>query len=361
MFTDLSPKNDDKNSIGFFIIILILIFSYKTKRKPVFNLFGCGVLVFLFNNLSLHLNNRDKDLHSCTNVDFFTIESINICNNINKYSLKNDFNLLTFSKFKNKKNPFLFQHLLLLSGDISLNPGPDQIYELKNEIWSPFKKRGLHFLHININSLLPKIDELRSIAGKSNAAIIGISETKLDNSVLNSEIDIENYTIIRRDRNRNGGGVACYIRRDICFNELNIFSSDIENICFNILLKNMQPIKVCVFYRPPNFNKFVEEITNDFKKLYTEKTEVIILGDININLLQNGKYTLNLKNSIASETANTHPLLKQYGQFISNFGLTQLIKEPTRITCETSTLIDHILINSDEKISQYGVIDTGII
>ena len=33
---------------------------------------------------------------------------------------------------------------------------------------------------------------------------------------------------------------------------------------------------------------------------------------------------------------------------------------PTRVTCETSTLIDHILINSDEKISQYGVIDIGI-
>ena len=123
--------------------------------------------------------------------------------------------MLTFSKVKYKKTHFLFQHLLLLSGDISLNPGPNQEYQLNNGTWSPFKKRGLHFLHININSLLPKIDELRSIAQKSKAAVIGITETKLDKSVLNSEIDIVNYVIIRRDRNRNGGGVACYIRSDI--------------------------------------------------------------------------------------------------------------------------------------------------
>ena len=104
----------------------------------------------------------------------------------------------------------------------------------------------------------------------------------------------------------------------------------------------------------------MKEISKDFNKLHTEKNEVIILGDLNINLLQNGKYTLNIKNSSSSEIVTPHPLLKQYKQFISDFGLTQLIKNPTRVTCETSTLIDHILINSDEKISQCGVIDIGI-
>ena len=49
--------------------------------------------------------------------------------------------------------------------------------------WLPFSNRGLHFLHINVNSLLSKIDELREIAKKSRAMIIGISESKLDKSV----------------------------------------------------------------------------------------------------------------------------------------------------------------------------------
>ena len=43
-----------------------------------------------------------------------------------------------------------------------------------------------------------------------------------------------------------------------------------------------------------------------------------------------------------------------------NYGLGQLIDCPTRITCNTSTLIDHILTNTQENISQLGVIDTAI-
>ena len=95
--------------------------------------------------------------------------------------------------------------LLLLSGDISLNPGPINGSQQHNyDQWAVFKKRGLHFVHININSLLPKIDELRYIAKLSEAAVIGISESKLDDSVLSSEIQIENYDLIRSDRNRHG-------------------------------------------------------------------------------------------------------------------------------------------------------------
>ena len=40
--------------------------------------------------------------------------------------------------------------------------------------------------------------------------------------------------------------------------------------------------------------------------------------------------------------------------------MTEIIKKPTRITCSTFTLLDHILTNSSEKISQKRVIDVGI-
>ena len=64
---------------------------------------------------------------------------------------------------------------------------------------------------LNINSLLPKIDELRHVARLINAAVIRFSESKLDKSITNSEILIDNYDILLCDRNRNGGGVACYV------------------------------------------------------------------------------------------------------------------------------------------------------
>ena len=40
--------------------------------------------------------------------------------------------------------------------------------------------------------------------------------------------------------------------------------------------------------------------------------------------------------------------------------MTEIIKEPTRITGSTSTLLDHIVTNSSEKFFQKGVTDVGI-
>ena len=58
----------------------------------------------------------------------------------------------------------------------------------RNE-WNVFKKRGMHFIHINTNSLLPKIDEVRYISNITNAPVIGISETKLYETILSSELE----------------------------------------------------------------------------------------------------------------------------------------------------------------------------
>ena len=212
-------------------------------------------------------------------------------------------------------------------------------------MWEPFVKKGLHFIHVNINSLLPKIDELRSIAKKSNAAVIGITESKLDESVLNSEIHIDNYSLIRCDRNRHGGGVACYVRDDISYNQKTIFNNGVESIFVDIHLPKTKPFTVGIFYRPPDKSKFIETITEDFCNLNTENNDLFILGDMNINL---------------NEKKSTCPLVKKYEEFILTFGLKQLIQQPTRITSTSSSLIDHVLTNANDKISQSGILDIGL-
>ena len=59
--------------------------------------------------------------------------------------------------------------------------------------------------------MLPKIDELRHIARLTNTAVIGISESKLDDSVLTSEIQIDEYDLLRCDRNKRGAVAWCYL------------------------------------------------------------------------------------------------------------------------------------------------------
>ena len=78
---------------------------------------------------------------------------------------------------------------LILSGDISLNPGPtpNSVFQ---SFWKPFENKRLHFFRVNINSILPKLYKLKMIAGNTEAAIIGITESKIDNSISEREVKI---------------------------------------------------------------------------------------------------------------------------------------------------------------------------
>ncbi len=67
-----------------------------------------------------------------------------------------------------------------------------------DEQYKSFKSNGLHFIHLNINSILSKMEQLRIIALKTNAAVIGLSESKLDDTVVDEEISINGYTVLPR-------------------------------------------------------------------------------------------------------------------------------------------------------------------
>ena len=69
-------------------------------------------------------------------------------------------------------------------GDISLNPSPLSNPQVFKQEWQDFRKRGLYLIHLNMNSLLLKIDELRDIAQRTKAAVISISKSKHDSTVL---------------------------------------------------------------------------------------------------------------------------------------------------------------------------------
>ena len=116
-------------------------------------------------------------------------------------------------------------------------------------------------IHLNRNSILSKIDEFRVIAKKSKAAVIGITESKLGGTVLDGEINIDGYEVIRSDRNRHGGGLACYVRNDISFNIRSDFSDEIDSILFDMLLPiKTKPILLGILSRPPNQFKFLDKL-----------------------------------------------------------------------------------------------------
>ena len=143
------------------------------------------------------------------------------------------------SKCKNHAKYLIL--ILLLPGDISLNPGPPHNSQIEGLSWNVFDKKGLHFLHINVNSLSPKIEEIRFIAKKCKATVIGITGTKLDGTIFDAKIYIEGCSIVRCDSDRKGGRVACYIKHDICFSTKNILFKKIESIFVDLLFRKPSP------------------------------------------------------------------------------------------------------------------------
>ena len=100
-------------------------------------------------------------------------------------------------------------------------------------------------------------------------------------------------------------------------------------------------------------------MTYNFDKLSPESTDIFILGDMNINILKNGVNFLERTTCLNGSTP-IETILKKYKTFCSSFSLLQIINSPTRVTSNTSSLIDHILTNANDKISNSGVIDVGL-
>ena len=107
----------------------------------------------------------------------------------------------------------------------------------------------------------------------------------------------------------------------------------------------MKPFLITTWYRPPNSSidklKELEKLLQDI--VYEDK-ESIIMGDINIDIS---------KDSFDTNSAEL--------KFITDlFQYDQKINEPTRVTKDTRTLIDHFYSNRTDLITLAGILKITI-
>ena len=151
-----------------------------------------------------------------------------------------------------------------------------------------FQGKSLNICHLNINHILPRFFELQCLLSeaKSNTHIICFSETLLSDSVKNKEINVQGYTIHRRDRigKLGGGELLIYsskelntIRRD------DIEMQEMEAIWIELVNNYRQPLLIGYMHRPPNSRaEWVNKFETMLLKVDTEDKELIILGDLTL-------------------------------------------------------------------------------
>jgi chorismate mutase len=193
-----------------------------------------------------------------------------------------------------------------------------------------------------------KLNDIKVILTRDKYDVFTISETWLWHCIEDSEIEIDDYHVIRCDRPsvktyKRGGGILAYVHKKYELTEMkHSFSSPekVQAIKFSIDMKYLKPIIIISIYRvadtPTSFIKQLEAET-----LQSNDKEIFILGDLNIDQLC--------------------PNENQLKPLITSLGLHQLIKTPTRVTDKTKTLIDLIITNSPHcDAKNTGVIRCGL-
>ena len=87
----------------------------------------------------------------------------------------------------------------------------DSIYERLKEF---AKMRGLKIIHQNINGLIRKLGMVDILLKETDRAIdiFAITETHLSRDIKDGELNLDNYTFVRKDHETGiGGGVGCFI------------------------------------------------------------------------------------------------------------------------------------------------------
>ena len=123
--------------------------------------------------------------------------------------------------------------------------------------------------------------------------VIGLSQIKfkIDKDQL-VNTSLLNYKFVSQPSRYEAGGVGFYIHNKLRFrvrSDLRLITDDFESMWIEIDIKNNRNMLCGIFYRHPNSNleSFTYSLYANIEKVHRESKYCIVIGDFNINLLNN--------------------------------------------------------------------------
>ena len=218
-------------------------------------------------------------------------------------------------------------------------------------------------LYFNSNSISNKLFAIKSYVNTYNPAIICITETKIDNDFDDNELLGPEFTVYRKDLNKNGGGVLIAISNKCKhINVLKSTKGTKETVTASIQIANV-PLNITTHYRPPSEPDVIglDELFNQDHSKYPS----IYMGDFNLPDIDR---KINPKGQVKpySPRKIVH---SQALDIIEAYNLTQLIHQSTHNRGNTldlvlveNSLLDDIIIKCEvlPPISDHNMILTTI-
>ena len=125
---------------------------------------------------------------------------------------------------------------------------------------------------VNINGMRGKRAELAELVNSTQADILVITETKIDNTMNPSEfLPRLSDGSIQRNINAHGDGVMLAMKKGIIAEEVEFKASKSGEItCAKIQLAKANPLYVCAYYRPPsNATESLDILESALEELHT--------------------------------------------------------------------------------------------
>ena len=240
--------------------------------------------------------------------------------------------------------------LILLAGDVALNPGPT----INSNYTSDLKLNQLNALYLNARSLkafvpadndssfkVCKITLLQHLVYSGSYDLICICETWLNESVLSSEL-LPGYSIFRCDRvGKIGGGVLVAIKSNIrAIRRMDLEREDVELVVVEFTTQCNKTTILYTFYRPPNSCPDVIQHLNTSLQSNPESSNVILIGDFNLPAID---WSLNQQ----TPATNGGQLEESFCDLIEDNFLQQCISGSTH---KDGNKLDLLLCNCPENI-----------
>ena len=200
-----------------------------------------------------------------------------------------------------------------------------------------------------------KIERIRELAIENDAILISLTESHLNENILDAEININGFDLFRQDRQlAQKGGIITYIKDTISSTAKIVCAGSqgrIEYLCIYFSDKDLLFITI---YRPPSenhqhFYEVLKKIDEYILSLPTTPS-IILTGDFNYPRIRwsNGVAT----SSPAGTGQNPSPYTLI--NFADSHFLTQIIEQPTR----GRNILDLLFTNNDDIFSTIEVAKT---
>jgi hypothetical protein len=210
---------------------------------------------------------------------------------------------------------------------------------------------NIKIFHQNIQNLISRVVPLEIIFQEINPNIAILSEHNLKDQELNA-LKIEGYSInayFCRKLENKGGGVLILSKNEIGGRHLPLPSCQLcedkvfECCAVKYTYGSLKFILLAVYRSPgADVNEFLNRLEILVNKMLKKCKYVLVVGDININVLENSKKTKDLKSILKST------------------GLRYLVNFPTRYCSTTATAIDNFLTNMPKDILKIEGIITNL-